>query len=316
MLLPHIHVNRLATGIHMSPPNWISLPRPSPPQPSTWPQSTSPGWPASCSILALVIYSAYGNIHASVPFSQTIHPTLAFSHRIQMDLEPFIESQVSQKCNGTPLQYSCLENPMDGGAWWAAVHGVAKSRMQLSDFTFTFHFHALVKEMATHSSVLAWRIPGTGEPGGLLSMGSHRVGHDWGDLAAAPSQKEKDTQPILTHTYGICKDGTEDPTYRVAKETKMETAHFFPSLSHTSVQVNPEIRRVAKSFQASTGFAAKCVNHFLFPFSESKNFSIAFFFEHAVLFSILLKMKCEFLNTIVRRTKAICTENLFQGSYV
>ena len=80
--------------------------------------------------------------------------------------------------NGTPLQYSCLENPMDGGAWWAAVHGVAKSRTQLSDFPFTFHFHALEKEMATHSSVLAWRIPGMGEPGGLPSMGSHRVRHD------------------------------------------------------------------------------------------------------------------------------------------
>ena len=87
--------------------------------------------------------------------------------------------------NGTPLQYSCLENPMDGGAWWATVHGVTKSRTQLSDFTFTFHFHSLEKEMATHSSVLAWRIPGTGEPSGLLSVGSHRVGHDWSDLAAA-----------------------------------------------------------------------------------------------------------------------------------
>ena len=87
--------------------------------------------------------------------------------------------------NGTPLQYSCLENPMDGGAWWVAVHGVAKSRIWLSDFTFTFHFHALEKEMATHSSVLAWRIPGMGEPGGLLSMGLHRVGHDWSKLAAA-----------------------------------------------------------------------------------------------------------------------------------
>ena len=74
---------------------------------------------------------------------------------------------------------------MDGGAWWAAVHGVAKSQTRLSDFTFTFHFHALEKEMATHSSVPAWRIPGTGEPGGLPSMGSHRVGHDWSDLAAA-----------------------------------------------------------------------------------------------------------------------------------
>ena len=85
----------------------------------------------------------------------------------------------------TPLQYSCLENPMDGGAWWAAVHGVAKSQTWLSDFTFTFHFHALEKEMATHSSVLAWRISGTGELGGLPSLGSHRVGHDWSDLAAA-----------------------------------------------------------------------------------------------------------------------------------
>ena len=87
--------------------------------------------------------------------------------------------------DGTPLQYSCLENPMDGGAWKASVHGVAEGRTRLSDFTFTFHFHALEKEMATHSSVLAWRIPGTGEPGGLPSMGSHRVGHDWSDLAAA-----------------------------------------------------------------------------------------------------------------------------------
>jgi len=77
-----------------------------------------------------------------------------------------------------PLQYSCLENPTDGGAWEAAVHGVATSRIRLSDFNFTFHFHALEKEMATHSSILAWRIPGTGEPGGLPSMGSHRVGHD------------------------------------------------------------------------------------------------------------------------------------------
>ena len=80
--------------------------------------------------------------------------------------------------NGTPLQYSCLENPMDGGAWWATVHGVTKSRRRLSDFTLTFHFHAWEKEMATHSSVLAWRIPGTGEPGGLPFVGSHRVGHD------------------------------------------------------------------------------------------------------------------------------------------
>ena len=114
-----------------------------------------------------------------------------------MKLEPIIQSQVSQKKKKPPiqyinayiwnldgegdgilLQYSCLENPIDGGAWWAAVHRVAKSWTRLSDFTFTFHFHALEKEIATHSSVLAWRIPGTVEPGGLLSMGSHRVGHD------------------------------------------------------------------------------------------------------------------------------------------
>ena len=87
-------------------------------------------------------------------------------------------TQFKGKGSGTPLQYSWLENPMDGGAWWAAVHGVAKSRIQLSDFIFTFHFHALEKEMATHSSVLAWRIPGRGEPGGLPSLGLHRVRHD------------------------------------------------------------------------------------------------------------------------------------------
>ena len=116
--------------------------------------------------------------------------------------------------NGNPLQYSCLENPMDGGAWWAAVHGVAKSRKRLSDFTFTFHFHALEKEMATHSSVLAWRIPGTGEPGGLPSMGSHRVRHNWSDLAAAAaaatavsytawSKSEREKQILYINTY-IC----------------------------------------------------------------------------------------------------------------
>ena len=101
-----------------------------------------------------------------------------------MFLAELAESQIlgSRLClgegNGTPLQYSCLENPMDRGAWWAAGHGVAKSQTRLSDFTFTFHFHALEKEMATHSSVLAWRIRGTGEPGGLPSVGSHRVGHN------------------------------------------------------------------------------------------------------------------------------------------
>ena len=84
---------------------------------------------------------------------------------------------------------------MDGGAWWAAVHVVAKSRTRLSDFTFTFLFHALEKEMATHSSILAWRIPGMAEPGGLPSMGSHRVGHDWSDLALAGNKEHKPHWP-------------------------------------------------------------------------------------------------------------------------
>jgi len=101
--------------------------------------------------------------------------------------------------NGTPLQYSCLENPMDGGAWWAAVHGVAKSLTWLSDFTLTFYFHVLVKEMATHSSVLAWRIPGTGEPGGLPSTGSHMVGHDWSNLAAAAAAADLERNPSSAH---------------------------------------------------------------------------------------------------------------------
>ena len=100
---------------------------------------------------------------------------------------------------------------MDGGAWKAAVHGVAEGRTWLSDFTFTFHFHALEKEMATHSSILAWRIPGKGEPGGLPSMGSHRVGHNWSDLAAAAAttlwcfflKPEKDQSSILNEKWKL-----------------------------------------------------------------------------------------------------------------
>ena len=104
---------------------------------------------------------------------------------------------------------------MDGGAWWAAVHGVAKSRAQLCDFTFTFHFHALEKEMATHSTVLAWRIPGTGQPGGLPSMGSHRVGHDWRDLAASSSRASLAAQlvnnpPAIQETW-VWSLSQEDP---------------------------------------------------------------------------------------------------------
>ena len=120
--------------------------------------------------------------------AQLSHPYMSTGKTIPLTRWTFISKVVSLlfnmlsrfvgEGNGTPLQYSCLENPMDGGAWKAALHGVAEGRTRLSDFTFTFHFHALEKEMATHSSVLAWRIPGTGEPGGLPSLGLHRVGHD------------------------------------------------------------------------------------------------------------------------------------------
>ena len=100
---------------------------------------------------------------------------VAEQYRTQVWLDPVLPVGEG---NGTPLQCSCLENPMGGGAWWAAVHGVARSRTRLSNFIFTFHFHALEKEMETHSSVLAWRIPGKGKPGGLPSMESHKVRHN------------------------------------------------------------------------------------------------------------------------------------------
>ena len=124
------------------------------------------------------------------------------SHRVGHDWSRtrLGSSSIARGSNGTPLQYSFLENPMDGGAWWAAVHGVAKSLAQLSDFTFTFHFHALEKEMATHSNVLAWRIPGMEELGGLPSMGSHRVGYDWSDVAAVAAAYTR-TRVENSHTH-------------------------------------------------------------------------------------------------------------------
>ena len=127
--------------------------------------------------------------HMVIPWSVCyLCPNLfSYEDASHSGLEP--TSKTSGEGAGNPLQSSCLENPMDGGAWWAAVHGVAKSWTRLSDFTFTFHFHALEKEMATHSSVLAWRIPGTEEPGGLPSMGLHRVGHNRSDSAAAAVAK-------------------------------------------------------------------------------------------------------------------------------
>ena len=127
--------------------------------------------------------------------------------------------------NGTPPQYSCLANPMDGGAWWAAVHGVARSPTQLIDFTLTFHFHAIEKEMATHSSVLAWRIPGTGEPGGLPSMGLHRVGHDWNNLAAAAAAAVKCWSMLVKSNWRLSLVKQLKPYHRL--RLKVNMPHVF-----------------------------------------------------------------------------------------
>ena len=140
--------------------------------------------------IAFVVWAKKGGIFSSLFRTQLCHQLRHWigqeSRLSQYKLSKNTYLTVSfREGSGTPPQGSCLENPMDGGAWWAAVHGVVKSGTWLSNFTITFHFHALENEMATHSSVLAWRIPGTGEPGGLPSMGSHRVGCDWSDLAAA-----------------------------------------------------------------------------------------------------------------------------------
>ena len=132
--------------------------------------------------------------------------------------------------------YSCLANPMDGGAWWAAVHGVARSRTQLSDFTFTFHFHALEKGMATHSSVLAWRIPGAGEPGGLPSLGWHRVGHGWSDLAAAAGSDMPYHMPAYATQLVMNHSG---PVWLSTKWAKMSKLDGGPWLSQHSDDHHP-----------------------------------------------------------------------------
>ena len=137
---------------------------------------------AYCYRLNYILPNSYVEHLASLQCDHILRQ--GFEETIKVKWEIEVGSWSIGEGNGTPLQYSCLENPMDRGGWWAAVHEVTNSWVRLGDFTFTFHFHALEKEMATHSSVLAWRIPGTEEPGGLPSMGSHRVGHDWSDLAA------------------------------------------------------------------------------------------------------------------------------------
>ena len=123
-------------------------------------------------------------------------------------LDSHLKINCTGEGNGNPLQYSCLENPMDRGASYAAVHGIARSQTWLSNFTFTFHFHALEKEMGTHSRVLAWRIPGMGEPGRLPSLGSHRVGHDWSNLAVAAAAAA--VQYNITYSWNDIFIFTED----------------------------------------------------------------------------------------------------------
>ena len=115
--------------------------------------------------------------HISCIFSTGRQVLYSYQCHLEISLPLLLFIVSDGEGNGTPLQYSCLENPMQGGAWQAAVHGVTKSRTLTQRLHFHFSLHELKKERATHSSVLAWRIPGTGEPGGLLSTGSHRVGH-------------------------------------------------------------------------------------------------------------------------------------------
>ena len=190
----------------MSPPSQNPLPSPFPPHPSACrrvpvciPCSLSPSSESYSKFPLAICF-----IHGVVNFCYSVHtppflPLLLLPCPQVYSLYLFLHCYPENKfisaissdsiymCqytifigegNGNPLQYSCLANPMDGGAWQAEVHGVTRSWTRLSDFIFTFHFHALEKSLATHSSVLAWRIPGTGEPGGLPSLGQHRVGHD------------------------------------------------------------------------------------------------------------------------------------------
>ena len=159
---------------------------------------------------------------------------------------------------------------MDGGAWWAAVHGVAKSRTRLSDFTFTFHFHALEKEMATHSSVLAWRIPGTGETGGLPSLGSHRVGHDWNWLSSSISWRWKMTQfskDLLTSKKMVISGARLEPL------SNNSTSVLF-SLYHTASEIYCCFQQMCKSKCFTLVFLNIKKKRFLFWGQRHNGFSI------------------------------------------
>ena len=165
--------------------------------------------------------------------------------------------------NGNPLQYSCLENYTDGGAWWAAVHGVSKSQTRLRGFTFTLHFHALEKELATHSSVLALRIPGKGELGGPPSMGSHRVGHDWSNLAAAADitlyiQFSSVAQSCLTLCDPMnCSTPCPSPTPGVHSNSRPSSQWCHPAISSSVVPFSscPQSLPASESFPMSQFFA-------------------------------------------------------------
>ena len=151
-----------------------------------FPSQTFWGFPCLKTFRWQIVYVNYTFFllfpHLYILFQSNTHKYIQYYNKWLRKKDLFA-SIYFKEGNGTPLQYSCLENPMDWGAWKAAVHGVAEGQTWLSDFTF--HLNALEKKMKTHSSVLAWRIWGTGEPGGLPSMGSHRVRHDWSYLAAA-----------------------------------------------------------------------------------------------------------------------------------
>ena len=130
----------------------------------------------------------------------------SFPHKLSAPRAGFLSEGsycfILREGNGTPLQYPCLENPMDGGAWWVAGHGVAKSWTRLSDFTFTFHFHALEKEMATHFRVLAWRIPGTAEPGRLPSVGlQSRTWLQWLSSSSSPEEGVSSTTLLFSEIF-------------------------------------------------------------------------------------------------------------------
>ena len=153
---------------------------------------------------------------------------------------------MSGEGDGTPLQYSCLENPMDGGAWRAAVHGVTKSWTRLSDFTFAFHFHALEKEMATHSSILAWRIPGTGEPGAVCGVAQSRTQLTWLSSSRSSvcmsmplSQFIPSSLPLLgpqVHSLPLCLRSY--PANRFISTVFLASIYIFPSKAHVKTWHN------------------------------------------------------------------------------